>query len=212
MAFAVVGLGASAALRVLAQRFEERLRLAVTGAASATDAPSALWDVFWITCPLLAAAAAAAVIAGLSQTAGVVQLRRGPPRSSAGLWKGLACLEGAEPWASAGRAALTAAGLVAVALTVLGMGAADVAATTGNAKQALSLALQLVFRFFELSLAVLVASAALDVVIRRGAWLERWRLSPSEARREQRDAEGPEAVRSARRRAHEELLTNPPTE
>jgi len=205
VAFAVVGLGATAALRALGSRFDERLRLAVASPETAS-ATAALWDVVWIAGPLLAAAAAAVAVVGLAQTGGVVRLGRGPRRSSAGLWTGLAALQAAEPWASAGRGALALAGLVVVALVVLRGGAPDVAASAGNASSALSLALRLATRLFELALVVLIASAALDFVIRRSAWRERWRLTPHEARRERRDAESPEAVRAARRRAREEML------
>jgi flagellar biosynthesis protein FlhB len=212
LSFAIVGLGASAALRVLAERFDERLRHSIASpevAAGMTGATSALWDVVWISAPLLAAAAVSVVVVGLAQTGGVVRIGRDPRRSDGGLWKGLAWLKSAEPWASAGRSTLALGGIAAVALVVLRGGAASAAATAGNAAAALSLALGLIFRFFELALVVLVASAAIDVVIRRGAWLERWRLSPRDARREQRDAESPEAVRTARRRAHEELSNRP---
>lgn len=208
IAFAVVGLGATGTVRAIAARFHDRLRLALASPDEANPT-SALWDVVWIAGPLLAAAAAAVVVVGLAQTGGVVRLGRGPRRSGAGSWQGLAWLQSSEPWASTARAALAVAGLVAAALFVLREGAPEIAAAAGDGPRALSLSLGLIFRFFELALAVLVASAALDFVIRRGAWLERSRLSPGDARREERDARSPEAVRLARKRAHEELLIGP---
>lgn len=203
-ALVVVGLGASAALGVLADRFGERLRLALAS-PEAVSAQSALWDVFWICAPLLAGAAGVAVVVGLAQTGGVVRLRRAEPGARPGTGKGLASLQSVEPWAAAARAALVVAGLAATLLIALSDGAPEVAATTGDAARALRVALSLSFRFFELALAVLALGAALDFVIRRSAWLARWRPSPGDARRERREQESPEVVRHLRRRRHEEI-------
>jgi len=46
----------------------------------------------------------------------------------------------------------------------------------------------------------------LDVLVTRGAWKRRLRMTPDEVKRERRDAEGDPETKAARARAHQEML------
>ncbi len=158
--------------------------------------------------PLLAAAAVGALVTGLWQTGGVLSprafswdLRRLSPRrdqrpsfSSRVLSMSFALI-----------AALATA--VAAWLIVRDLGA-SLAHAIGDAHAALRVAAEASRRLAWWALAIWLAFAAADGILRQVEWRGRHRMTPDEVRQEQRDNQGDPKLRNARRQAHRELVSS----
>jgi flagellar biosynthesis protein FlhB len=201
VALAVVVLGAPAAARVVAARFDERLRAALV-APEAANATTLASDVVLASVPLLAMALGAVLVVGLAQTSGVVAFGRSPGRRV----EPIALSRLFERWGDAARAACAAVVVCAIALHVLRQNAVGIADATGVPSALLGSATGACLASCQVALGVVFAVAALDVVQKRRAWFDRWRPTAHEAERERREASMPEAVRRERSRRRDELL------
>ncbi len=183
----------------IAARFRERLRDALEGRAVSMHAVTL--DVAMLAAPIIVAAAATALVIGVAQTGGVMAMRRSRAKRAA-LLDGLRVYDAA-------RSVVVTVALVGVELDGLVASAPDLARAIGSSEGSLAVAGTVLARIAGEALAVVLAAALLDVVVRRAAWIRRNSPSRAEANREHRDAEGDANLRRERRRAHEAMLDAP---
>jgi flagellar biosynthesis protein FlhB len=194
----------------LRARFDDLLRIALSKPESVTPLRAA-GDVTLIASPFMAAAAVAALGLGLIQTRGVVTFRRVLPRldrmnpgaNLTGLSFGLRASD-------AMRGFLVTIGLLVVATRTLVVAAPDLARSVSGEQGGLETLSTVTTHLLSFSVVALVAIGALDLAIKRAAWIGRWRMSRHDVTEERRESEGDPNVRQARRRAHVELVRSPP--
>ncbi|HWO11696.1 MAG TPA: EscU/YscU/HrcU family type III secretion system export apparatus switch protein [Polyangiaceae bacterium] len=204
-ALALAVLAAPLALAALRADALELLSEALRPGAAAEPRALAL-RVGSLAAPLLALAAAGALLVGLAQTGGAMSAK--PLR-----WSGrrLNPFASSRSWAERGVSGAIAT-VVAVALLVAGWLvlkdlAPALAGTVGDGSASLQLALEGMRRLAWSALGVSLAAAGVDTVARRLAWLRRHRMTRDEVRRERREAEGDPELRQARRDVHRELAS-----
>jgi flagellar biosynthesis protein FlhB len=212
VAFVVaVGL-APPALRALASHAEDELRAAVVGsvhpdAAAGFDGRALAATVLSLTLPLLIAVAAASVVVQVAQTGGIVATGRLAPNLGR-----LNPISGVRGLVSRtrlfGLARALAAGAVVAWLgyRALAEHLGDVARTAGRLPAVPLVVSETAGTLCWRAALVGLALGVVDVVVTRGAWMRRLRMSKNEVRREHKDAEGDPQVKAARARAYQELL------
>jgi flagellar biosynthesis protein FlhB len=220
VSFVVALVAAPAALGALALHGAFHLRQAIVRAADLSLAGSASvdvrdlgpplpWALEWLALvtPLLVAVAAAGAFVQLVQTGGAVATARITP--DFGRLNPFAGLSGLLSWTrvfSVVRALVSAALSAWLAYAMLRGHGADLAHTTGRiggaAVLAPAIAVGLGWRIGALGLLL----GLLDILVTRGAWKRRLRMTPDEVKRERRDAEGDPETKAARSRAHQEVV------
>lgn len=169
--------------------------------------PRALaWRIGRLGAPLLALAAAGALLVGMAQTGGALSAKplrwngqRLNPFSPSADWT--------ERVSAAAVAAVSAIALLGVGWLVLKDLAPALAGSIGDGDASLHLALEGMRRLVWGALGVLLLAAVVDAVVRHAAWRRRHRMSREEVRRERREAEGDAELRQARREIHRELAS-----
>jgi type III secretion protein U len=213
-AFVVAVAVVPSAVRALAARAADDLRAAMAqtgspggGAGARFDAVSLATTVLALCLPLLVAAGLTGAVAHAVQTGGVVASKRLTPKlERLNPFMGVRNLFSATRLFAVIRALV--AGLVVAWLTWRGLGdhLVDLARLGGRpgwvAPVVTEVAGALAWRaaLFGLALGVL------DLVVTRGAWLRRLRMTRDEVKREHKDAEGDPQHKAARERAYHELL------
>ncbi|HEX7669630.1 MAG TPA: EscU/YscU/HrcU family type III secretion system export apparatus switch protein [Polyangiaceae bacterium] len=198
-AFVMFALLAPSAARALSARSRELLLTALSKPELAR--PTLLGkDVALIAGPLLAAIAGAALVVGLIQTSDVFRWGRGARSSGAfaSPWSGLRAYDAA-------RGLLFTCGLLLVATHAMRVLLPRLATTLDSEPSPLTAAGALTERLLWPAAIVMATLAVLDVLVRRSAWIARWRMSPRELQEERRESEGAPEMKRARRRAHEDL-------
>ena len=197
--FVVFALLAPSAARALSARFGELLQTAISKPELAD--PTGLGkNVVLVAGPMLAAAAGTGLVVGLIQTGGVLTWgRRG--RSSGALVR---------PWSAlraydAARGFLVTVALLLVATQAMRTLLPRLARSLDGEPSPLTAAGALGARLLWSAAIVLASVAVLDVLVRRSAWIARWRMSPRDVQEERRESEGAPEMKRARRRAHEDL-------
>jgi type III secretion protein U len=205
------------AVRALAVRAAGDLRAAMaraaapssgaSGAGAHFDSMSLATTVLALCLPLLLAAGLTGAVAHAVQTGGVLASKRLAPRLER-----LNPFTGARNLFSATRLFAVmralAAGIVVAWLAASGLGdhLVDLARLGGRpggvAPVVAEVAGALAWRAALFGLAL----GMLDLVVMRGAWLRRLRMTRDEVRREHKDAEGDPQHKAARERAYHELL------
>lgn len=161
--------------------------------------------------PVVAVAAAAALGLGLIQTQGVVALTRVLPRlDRVNPTANLSRLAGSLRAYDAGRGVLVTMVLLLVAARTLTVKAPDLARSVSGEQEVFETMSTLATHLLWSSVVALLAIGAIDLAAKRAAWIRRWRMSPRDVIEERRESEGDPDVRRARRRAHEEMVRNPP--
>lgn len=211
LAFVVAVALVPAAVRALATRSAGALRGAIAQAAhpevGRVDAMELATTVLALTLPVLVAAGIAGAVAHVVQTGGAVAAKRLTPK-----------LERLNPFAGFRNIFSTArlfavvralfAGVFVAWLAARGLGdhLVDLARLAGRVRWAGAVVAEVAGALAWRAALVGLALGVLDVVVTRGAWLRRLRMSKDEVRREHKDAEGDPQQKAARERAYHELL------
>jgi len=216
VAFVVAVAVVPSAVRALAVRTADDLRAAIGpagslaregGASARFDAISLATAVLALCLPLLLAAGVAGAVAHAVQTGGVVASQRLAPKLER-----LNPVLGARNLFSATRlfAVVRAlfAGIVLGWLAVRGLGdhVVDLARLGGRVRWVAPVVAEVAGALAWRAALFGLALGVLDLVVTRGAWLRRLRMTKDEVRREHKDAEGDPQLKAARERAYHELL------
>jgi flagellar biosynthesis protein FlhB len=201
-----------AAAGALRARFDGLFRIALSKPESVAPLRVAE-EVVLIAGPLVAVAAVATLGLGLIQTNGVVTFQKVAPRldrmnpsaNLAHLWGGLRAVD-------AMRGLLMTIALLLVAARTLVIEAPALARSVGGDQGGLETLSRVSTHLLWSSVIALVAIGAVDMAVKRAAWIRRWRMSRRDVIEERRESEGDPDVRRARRRAHEEVVRGPPHE
>lgn len=212
VAFVVaVGL-APPALRALATHAADDLRAAIARSAhpdavARFDGRDLAAAVLSLTLPLLVVAAAAGAVVHIAQTGGIVATRRLAPNFGR-----LSLVAGMRGLVSRTRIFALARALVAGAVVgwlgyrALAEHLGDLARAAGRLRVVPLVVSEAAGTLCWRAALFGLALGVVDLVVTRGAWMERLKMSKSEVRREHRDAEGDPQVKAARGRAYQELL------
>lgn len=159
--------------------------------------------------PLLLAVAAAAALVGAVQTRALVAPARIAPKldrlSPAALARSLFSPQRAF---SVARALLTAVVVGWLVVRRLEDRLPDLANATGNLQAAAIAAGSIAGSIVRDAVLMVLALGIVDLVITRRTWLSRLRMTRQEVQREHRESEGDPQLKSARERAHQELLAS----
>ncbi|HEY8090992.1 MAG TPA: EscU/YscU/HrcU family type III secretion system export apparatus switch protein [Polyangiaceae bacterium] len=212
VAFVVAVALAPSAVRALAGNAADSLRLVLSHAGDhepvRVDPVSLATTVVSLTFPVLVAAGIAGAVAQLVQTGGVVATKRLTPKLER-----LDPFEGIKGIFSTTRlfAVLRAlvAGTVVAWLAFRGLGdhIVDVARVGGRSTLLAGLVAEVAGTLAWRAALVGLGLGVLDLVVTRGAWLRKMRMTKEEIRREHKDAEGDPQQKAAREKAHHELLS-----
>jgi type III secretion protein U len=213
-AFVVAVAVAPSVVRALAVRAAEDLRNAMALAASSSSGAAVHFDsmslattVLTLCLPMLGAAALTGAVAHAVQTGGVVASRRLAPKLER-----LNPFVGARNLFSATRlfAVMRAlvAGIVVAWLAASGLGdhLVDLARLGGRPGWVAAVVAEVAGALAWRAALFGLALGMLDLVVTRGAWRRRLRMTRDEVRREHKDAEGDPQHKAARERAYHELL------
>jgi flagellar biosynthesis protein FlhB len=211
VAFVVAVALVPSAVRALATRASDDLRAAIARAAGGGGGPfdgaQLATTVVSLALPVLVAAGVAGGVAQLVQTGGVVASRRMSPRLDR-----LNPFAGVRGFFSAPRFFAVARSLVAGAVVAwlawrgLGDHVVDLARVGGRSRWVGALVAEIAGSLAWRAALVGLALGAIDLVVTRGAWRRRLRMSKDEVRREHKEAEGDPQQKAARERAYQELL------
>jgi type III secretion protein U len=203
-----------AAVRALAVRASDDLEAAIAQAAAGAASQAVRLDglalgttVVSLAFPVLVAAGIAGAVAQLVQTGGVVASKRLAPKLER-----LNPIAGLRGMFSTTRLFAVAralfAGVVVAWLAWRGLAdhVVDLARLGGRPGWTSTLVAEVAGALAWRAALVGLALGVLDVVVTRGAWLRRLRMSKDEVRREHKDAEGDPQQKAARERAYHELL------
>jgi type III secretion protein U len=164
-------------------------------------------EVVWLSAPVLAAAAVAALLTGLVQTGGTFTLKRlAPDLTKLNPVRGLGQLVSVPRLLGIARAMVTALLVGYLAYRSLRNSAPDLAATAGNLGAGVAVTALLLKRLAWDAALLGVALAGVDALATFYSWQRRLRMSKHEVRQEHRESEGDPEIKAARRRAHEEAL------
>ncbi len=196
------------ALSATSWRAAARLRQ-VLGSAGIDAVPKwVISDVLSLTLPLLLGIAVTGAALSVVQTGGSVSLRKlAPDLSRANPITGLKNIFNAQRLVGIARALVAALLVGWLAVRSLLAHSADLAHSTGNPAAGGHLAGRLALEIAWLAALVGLALAALDLLMTRHVWWRRLKMSRDEVKREHREAEGDPEQKAARRRAHQEMLS-----
>jgi type III secretion protein U len=211
IAFLVAVALVPSAVHALASNAAADLREAIAHAAdpgaARFDALAVATTVVALAFPVLVAAGVAGAVAQLVQTGGVIATKRLTPNLAR-----LNPFEGVKGFFSATRLfavarALVAGGVVAW-LAVRGVDdhVVDFAHVGGRTAWIATLVGQVAGGLAWRAALLGIALGAIDLVVTRGAWRRRLRMTKDEVRREHKDAEGDPQHKAARERAYHELM------
>lgn len=201
------------AIRALASWGWTHLRIALSQAGALHPVPrfdvmDVATSVIALTLPLLLAAGIAGTVALAAQTGGIVATKRLTPKlERLNPAAGIKGLFSATRLFAVVRAFVASAIVAWLAYAALGQHVVDFARVAGRPEWigvvVREVAGGLAWRAALIGLAI----AALDVVVTRGAWRRKLRMTKDEVKREHRDAEGDPQLKAARERAYHELIT-----
>ena len=218
LAFVVAVAVVPSTVRTLAARAAADLRAAIAQAGSLADdaggrggarfdAVSLATTVLGLCLPLLLAAGLTGAVAHAVQTGGVVASQRLTPRlERLNPFLGVRNLFSTTRLFAVVRALF--AGVVVAWLTVRGLGdhLLDLARLGGRAGWVAPVVAEVAGALAWRAALFGLALGVLDLVVTRGAWLRRLRMTRDEVRREHKDAEGDPQHKAARERAYQDLL------
>ncbi len=205
---------APAAISALATRASGDLRAAIARAGEpsvsvAFDPLPVATAVVTLTVPIVLAAAIAAAVTSVVQSGGIIATKRLQPKlERLDVIKGFAGLFSTQRLVSVLRAALFGAAVAWFAFTALRDHAGDLARTAGRLPEAAALAGAIAISVVQRSAILGVFLAVIDVVVTRRSWAKKLMMSKSEVKREHKESEGDPQLKSARERAHHEMLAS----
>jgi type III secretion protein U len=164
-------------------------------------------SVVLLVAPLLTAVAAAAALSSIVQTSALfAPARVKPDWSKLDLLAGLRSLASGQRLWNVGRAFLAAIAVAFLAWRALSSHVGDLAHSIGAPRAAGEMALLAAKRMARDAAMVGLFLAIVDLVVVRRALLTRLRMTKAEIKREHRESEGDPQWKSARLRAHQEML------
>jgi len=203
---------APAAITALSTRASSDLRAAIARAADAEpnaslDATGLAGSVVVLATPILVAAGLAAAVTAVVQSGGVIATKKLTPKlERLDILSGFRQLFSATRLVAVLRAALFAGGVAYVAHGSLRGHVADVARSTGSLPHAAALAGMIALDVVKRAAILGVFLAVVDVVVTRRSWRKKLMMTKAEVKREHKESEGDPQLKSARERAHHELL------
>jgi flagellar biosynthesis protein FlhB len=160
-----------------------------------------------LAAPILLTVAITAGIASFVQTGGVIATKRlAPDLARLDPISGMKQLLSPPRLIAVARAGLFAAAVAWVTLDALRTNAAALARSTGQIGAASQLAIAISGGVAKKAAIVGLFLAILDVVVTRRSWQKRLMMSKAEVKREHKESEGDPQLKSARERAHHEML------
>jgi flagellar biosynthesis protein FlhB len=157
--------------------------------------------------PCLAGVALASALAAIVQTGGIVASRRLAPKlDRLNPFSGLRALFSPNRLFVIARSLFAAAVVCWLVFDELKVHAADIAHLSGRLRWAGPLVAELSGTLAWRAAFVGLGLAIVDVVVTRGAWRRRLRMTKAELKQEHKEAEGDPQIRAARERAHREML------
>ncbi len=189
-------------------RFAELVSAAVLAPTRIPPPLEIAGHVLALAAPIALAAGFGSAALGLAQSGGGVSFAKLAPRlDRLDVARGLAGLFAWQRVVSVARALLAAALVGWLAYDFLIASAPALAAELGETSRSALLGLAIARRVAWAAAGVGLALGVVDFLLSRAAWLRRNRMSKDEIKREHRESEGDPAVKAARRRAHQEVLT-----
>jgi type III secretion protein U len=178
------------------------------GAGAVADAPAGLaTSVVLLVAPLLAAVAGAAALSTVVQTGALfAPARVKPDLGKLDLLAGLRSLVSGQRFWNVGRALVAAIAVAFLAWRALSVHLGDLARGVGSPRGAAEVALHAAKRMGRDAAVVGLFLAIVDVVVVRRALRARLGMTKAEIKREHRESEGDPHWKSARQRAHQEML------
>jgi flagellar biosynthesis protein FlhB len=205
VAFAAALVVTPSALATLFSVVGELMRSSIAGRQLTVEELCFL--VLRLALPVIAVAAFTAAALGLAQTGGLVAFTRiSPQLERLNPLAGFKSLVSAPRLLGLARALVAAGVLLWLSFGVLRSALPALVTSPGELSRAIALAGSVSHRLAGYAALVAVVLAALDLLVVRRAWLERWRMTRDEVRRESRENEGDPELKAARRRAHQEML------
>ncbi len=205
---------APAAITALATHAGGDLRAAIARAGDesvtvAFDPLPIASSVVTLTVPIVLAAAIAAAVTSVVQSGGIIATKKLQPKlERLDVIKGFGGLFSTQRLVGVLRAALFGAAVAWFAFTALRDRAGDLARTAGRLPEAAALAGAIALSVVQRSAILGVFLAVLDVVVTRRSWAKKLMMSKTEVKREHKESEGDPQLKSARERAHHEMLAS----
>lgn len=200
---------APGAIRAVAMRAGEMLREVLARPEVTPSATEALRTGIELSAPLILAVAGAAAVAGMVQTRALFAPARIAPKlerlNPATLFQSLFSPQRAF---AVLRAMITAVAVGWLVVRRLGDALPELAHATGRLDKTGVLASAIVGSIVRDAVLVVIALAIVDLVITHRSWLSKLRMTKQEVQREHRESEGDPQLKSARERAHQELLAS----
>jgi type III secretion protein U len=203
---------APAAIAALAASAATDLRAATAAAAApeprvSFDLAALVGGTLALAVPIVATAAATAAVAALVQTGGGIATKRlAPDLSRLDPLRGLTQLVSAQRLTNVARALVFAAAVAWIVQGAFREHAASFARSAGRIDAGVTLAARIALDVAKRAAICGLFLAVLDVVVTRRAWLRRLRMSKADVKREHKESEGDPQLKSARERAHHEML------
>jgi flagellar biosynthesis protein FlhB len=204
---------APSAMIALASRAGGDVRAAIAHAAEASPdigfAPGGIGaTIVLLSAPVLTVAAVSGAVASFVQTGGVIATKRlSPDLGKLDPIAGMKQLLSTQRLVAVLRALLFAAAVAWIVRGAFEANARAIAGVAGRPDAAVTLAARVAGAVAMKAAMVGLFLAALDVVVTRRAWRRKLMMTKSEIKREHRESEGDPQLKSARERAHHEMLT-----
>jgi flagellar biosynthesis protein FlhB len=211
VAFVVAVALVPSAVRALAAWATDALRASIAAAATPGaarfDAESLATAVVALTFPVLVAAGIAGAVAHVVQTGGAVASTRLTPKlERLNPFMGFRNFFSATRLFAVVRALFAGVFVAWLAARGLGDHLVDLARLGGRLPWVSTVVAEIAGALAWRAALVGLALGVLDVVVTRGAWMRRLRMSKDEVKREHKDSEGDPQQKAARERAYHELL------
>lgn len=207
MAFVAALLVTPSALTSLFSVVGELVRTSIAGRQLTTE--EVCFVVLRLALPVIAVAAFTAAALGFAQTGGLFAFGRiAPQLERLDPLSGLKSLLSAPRLLGLLRALVAAGALLWLSWVVLRAALPQLVTSSGELSRAISVAAEASRRLAGYAALVGIALAALDLLVVRRAWLQRWKMTRDEVRRESRESEGDPELKASRRRAHQEMLAS----
>jgi flagellar biosynthesis protein FlhB len=182
-------------------------RSALTGADPTLLAVAVAKDVVFLVAPLLVAVAATSALAAIVQTGALfAPARMAPDLGKLDPIAGLRSLFSVQRVWNVARALLAALAVAYLAWRALARHAVDLAHTVGNGTTVVVVAKYAAQRIARDAALIGLSFAVLDLVVTRRAFRSKHKMTKAEVKREHRESEGDPQLKSARHRAHLDML------
>jgi flagellar biosynthesis protein FlhB len=203
-----------AAIAALAQRAGVLVRSAITASSTTPvsarlDVPGLATDLLSLTLPLLGAVALTSAVASMVQSGGGFSTKKlAVDFSRLDPFAGVARLFKMDRVFAVARSLVAATFVAWRAWKTLFAAARDLAQTSGRLEAAVALAGSVAVHLARDAALLGVGLAVIDLVVTRRSWLSRLKMGKDEVKRERRENDGDPQLKSARERAHQEVMTS----